>query len=150
MKIHDGVRRRGTRSRRSACRCRARRSSVVGRLSAAVDAVVGIDEPPDARHPLATTRAARTGKPSRDWARYLDDALEMMFTSQRVAASVFEAVLEESGIPETASIAMPGNTSITAQQVKEKYADLYDHLVRDPQGVRGRDQSCHCRVQLPG
>jgi UDP-2,3-diacylglucosamine pyrophosphatase LpxH len=76
---------------------------------------------------VVTTHAARTGKPSRDWARYLDDTLEMMFSSQRVAASVFEAVLEEAGIPETASIAMPGDTSITAHQVKEKYADLYDH-----------------------
>lgn len=73
-----------------------------------------------------TTRAARTGKTSRDWACYLDDALEMASSSQRVAASVFEAVLEEAGVPETASIAMPGDTSVTVREVKDRYADLYD------------------------
>jgi UDP-2,3-diacylglucosamine pyrophosphatase LpxH len=76
---------------------------------------------------VTTTRAAKTGKTGREYATYLDDIMEMSFTSQRLAASVFEAVLEEAGVPETASIAMPGNTSITVREVKDRYADLYDH-----------------------
>jgi hypothetical protein len=76
---------------------------------------------------VITTRAARTGETGRDWGCYLDDALEMGLTSQRVPASVFEAVLEEAHLPETTSILMPDSTSVTAHDVKEKYADLYDH-----------------------
>lgn len=75
---------------------------------------------------VVSTRAARTGEAEREWARYLDDLLETLFSSQRVAASVFEAVLEEANIPESATIAMPDNTSITVHEVKERYADLYD------------------------
>lgn len=75
---------------------------------------------------VVTTRAARTGEAGRDWARYLDDVMETAFTSQRIATSVFEAVLEEAHLPGTTRIVMPDNTSITANEVKERYADLYD------------------------
>ena len=76
---------------------------------------------------VVTTRAARTGQTGRTWGSYLDDALETMFTSQKIAASVFEGVLEEAGIPESAPITMPDGSSITTGEVKARYADLYDH-----------------------
>lgn len=83
---------------------------------------------------VVTTRAARTGEKVREWARFLDDILEMACTSERLAGSVFEAVLEEAQLPEATKIVMPDSTTITAHDVKERYAHLYDQWCKTHTG----------------
>ena len=91
---------------------------------------------PVARLPLGyfisrviATKARDTGSSKRHYWRYADDLLEA-FGPQRLGASVFEAVLEEAGLDETTEILMPKTNGkvmfVTAGQVKQKYAALYD------------------------
>ncbi len=75
---------------------------------------------------IQATRVATTGKQGREYATYLDDLLETMVTSQKLAASVFEAVLEEARVPESASIRMTANTAVPIADIKARYANLYD------------------------
>jgi UDP-2,3-diacylglucosamine pyrophosphatase LpxH len=107
---------------------------------------------------VVATKARNTGSAKRHYWSYADDLLEMI-GPQKLAASVFEAVLEEAGLDETTQIRIPKRNSgvpsaaagkvpkkasrakpgaardkepddeytcVTAGQVKEKYAPLYD------------------------
>jgi UDP-2,3-diacylglucosamine pyrophosphatase LpxH len=78
---------------------------------------------------VIATKARDTGSGKRHYWSYADDLLEML-GPQRMAASVFEAVLEEAGLDETTDIVMPKRNGkdkiVTAEQVKNKYAALYD------------------------
>ncbi len=81
---------------------------------------------------VAATQAARTGDAKRHYWTYVDDLLEIL-GPQTLAQSVFEAVLEEAGLPDDAEIVMAGkggtggtNSAVTASDVKQKYANLYD------------------------
>ena len=78
------------------------------------------------------TKARDTGDAKRHYWSYADDLLEML-GPQRLGASVFEAVLEEAGLDDDTKILMPKRNDkvkiITAGQVKEKYAALYDQWI---------------------
>jgi len=78
---------------------------------------------------VVATKSRDTGSADRHYWMYADDLLEAL-GPQRLAASVFEAVLEEAGLNENTKIRMPGRSSnaaaVTAGEVKKKYADLYD------------------------
>lgn len=81
---------------------------------------------------VAATKAARTGDAKRHYGTYVDDLLEIL-GPQTLAQSVFEAVLEEAGLPDDVEIVMAketkagrGRVSIRASEVKSKYACLYD------------------------
>ncbi|MHC4645486.1 MAG: metallophosphoesterase [Planctomycetota bacterium] len=78
---------------------------------------------------VVATKARETGSVKRHYWAYADDLLETL-GPQRLAASVFEAVLEEAGLKESTKIRMPKKNgraeSVTAAQVKERYAGLYD------------------------
>ncbi len=78
---------------------------------------------------VAATQAARTGHADRHFWTYADDMLEML-GPQKMPQSVFEAVLEEAGLPQNVEIKMypvgGEPASIRANLVKEKYANLYD------------------------
>jgi UDP-2,3-diacylglucosamine pyrophosphatase LpxH len=78
---------------------------------------------------VVATNARDTGSSKRHYWRYADDLLEA-FGPQRLGASVFEAVLEEAGLNENTKIQMPKTNGkavpVTAGQVKQKYAALYD------------------------
>ena len=81
---------------------------------------------------VVATKARDTGDPQRHYWSYADDLLEML-GPQRLGASVFEAVLEEAGLDETTKIKMPKRNgkviSVTAGQIKQQYAALYDQWV---------------------
>ena len=105
---------------------------------------------------VVATKARDTGDAKRHYWSYADDLLEMV-GPQKMAACVFEAVLEEAGLNENTKIVMlekngkaktgkktgktksatigqgkkknngdDGEVSITAGEVKERYANLYD------------------------
>ena len=91
---------------------------------------------------VVATRARNTGKTKRHYWSYADDLLEMV-GPQKLAACVFEAVLEEADIEEDTAIKMRRRggaanpmtdgrcneedcVCITAGQVKERFAALYD------------------------
>lgn len=78
---------------------------------------------------VIATKTRDKGPGKRNCWSYADDLLEML-GPQRMAASVFEAVLEEAGLDETTEIKMPKRNgkkwSVIAQDVKDKYASLYD------------------------
>jgi len=78
---------------------------------------------------VAATKAARTGNAKRHFWTYFDDFLEML-GPQRVPESVFEAILEEAGLPEDVEIEMPPlggkGDKVMASDIKQRYADLYD------------------------
>jgi UDP-2,3-diacylglucosamine pyrophosphatase LpxH len=78
---------------------------------------------------VIATKARETGSAKRHYWTYADDVLEM-FGPQRLASSVFEAVLEEAGLDEDTRILMPKKNGkdqfVTAEQVKKRYAGLYD------------------------
>lgn len=77
---------------------------------------------------VVATKASKTGSSQRHYWTYIDDFLELL-GPQTLAESVFEALLEEAGLPEDAEIKMRGTTGHTykvkANEIKEKYADLY-------------------------
>jgi UDP-2,3-diacylglucosamine pyrophosphatase LpxH len=104
----------------------------------------------DARMPLGyfisrvvATRARNTGKTKRHYWSFADDLLEMV-GPQKLAACVFEAVLEEAGLENETQIKMRRRditakpktkkdddkeedcVCIAAGEVKEKFANLYD------------------------
>jgi UDP-2,3-diacylglucosamine pyrophosphatase LpxH len=93
---------------------------------------------------LVATRARNTGKTKRHYWSFADDLLEMV-GPQKLAASVFEAVLEEAGLENDTQIQLRKRSvtpksgteepdpegkndivCITAGEVKEKFANLYD------------------------
>ncbi|MFZ7110978.1 MAG: metallophosphoesterase [Desulfatiglandales bacterium] len=78
---------------------------------------------------VVATRSRDTGSTERHYWAYADDLIETL-GPQRLAASIFEAVLEEACLKETTKIQMPRRNGkaefVTAGQVKEKYACLYD------------------------
>lgn len=78
---------------------------------------------------VVATKTRDTGSTDRHYWTYADDLLETL-GPQRLAASVFEAVLEEAGLSEHTEIRMPKSNgkagTVTAGAVKEKYAALYD------------------------
>lgn len=74
---------------------------------------------------VAATKAARTGDTKRHYWTYVDDLLEIL-GPQTLPKSVFEAMLEEAGLPDDVAIMMPESVTIKASEVKEKYANLYD------------------------
>jgi UDP-2,3-diacylglucosamine pyrophosphatase LpxH len=75
------------------------------------------------------TKASKTGRSHRHYWTYIDDFLELL-GPEKIPESVFEAVLEEAGLPDDAEIKMypvAGKAkSINAREVKAKYADLYE------------------------
>lgn len=77
---------------------------------------------------IVATREYETGISKRHYWTYADDLLETL-GPQKLAASVFEALLEEANLSENVSISMPSRggeeVKITAREVKEKYSDLY-------------------------
>ena len=76
---------------------------------------------------VAATKANRTGHEVRFTTKYLDDLLETL-GPQTLPASVFEAVLEDAGLDKRTGILMGSlpTVSITAQQVMDRYAKLYE------------------------
>jgi UDP-2,3-diacylglucosamine pyrophosphatase LpxH len=78
---------------------------------------------------VVATKSRDTGSADRHYWTYADDLLETL-GPQRLAASVFEGVLEEACLNDKTKILMPKRNgkaeSVTADQVKEKYAALYD------------------------
>jgi UDP-2,3-diacylglucosamine pyrophosphatase LpxH len=78
---------------------------------------------------LDTTIAQKTGSSRRHYWTYFDDMLESL-GPQKIAASVFEAVLEEAGLDENSVIVMGvkegKEITMEASMVKERYANLYD------------------------
>lgn len=78
---------------------------------------------------IVATREYETGISDRHSWTYADDILEIL-GPQKLAASIFEAVLEEAGLPEDTKINMPPKggkpITISASEVKEKYSSLYD------------------------
>jgi len=81
---------------------------------------------------VVATKARDTGDPERHYWSYADDLLEIL-GPERLGSCVFEAVLEEAGLDETTQIKMPKRNSkaisVTAGQVKQRYAALYDQWV---------------------
>jgi UDP-2,3-diacylglucosamine pyrophosphatase LpxH len=81
---------------------------------------------------VVATKAHNTGDPKRHYWSYADDLLEML-GPERLGPCIFEAVLEEAGLGETQEIRMPRNYGwgdvVTAGQVKQRYAALYDQWV---------------------
>ena len=78
---------------------------------------------------VVATNARDTGSAERHYWTYADDLLETL-GPQRLAASVFEAMLEDAGLRDDTKIRMPKRNGkavvVTAGQVKERYACLYD------------------------
>jgi len=78
---------------------------------------------------VVATRSRDTGSGERHYWKYADDLLETL-GPQRLASSIFEAVLEEACLNADTPIRMPKRNgkadAVTAGQVKEKYARLYD------------------------
>ncbi len=80
---------------------------------------------------VAATKAARTGDSKRHYWTYVDDLLELL-GPQTLPQSVFEAMLEEAGLPDDVEIIMKEEEPtgkkifIKASEVKEKYANLYE------------------------
>lgn len=78
---------------------------------------------------VVATRAYETGIKERHYWTFADDLLETL-GPQRLPASIFEAVLEEAGLPEDVPIHMRSKTGnelpIGADVVKERYANLYE------------------------
>ena len=78
------------------------------------------------------TKARDTGDPQRHYWSYADDLLEML-GPERLGSCVFEAVLEEADLDENTEIKMAKKNgkviSVTAGQVKQQYAALYDQWV---------------------
>lgn len=74
---------------------------------------------------VIATRTARTGKSNREYARYADDLLECL-GPQTLAQSVFEALLEEAKIADSEIIQLPGGSTTTAGEIKQRYANLYE------------------------
>lgn len=78
---------------------------------------------------VVATKTRDTGSADRHYWTYADDLLEIL-GPQKLAASVFESVLEEACLTDSTEIRMPKRNGksqiVTAKQVKEKYADLYD------------------------
>ena len=78
---------------------------------------------------VIATKTRDTGSADRHYWTYADDLLETL-GPQKLAASVFESVLEEACLADNTKILMPKRNgkseSVTAEQVKEKYAALYD------------------------
>ena len=78
---------------------------------------------------VVATKSRDTGSVDRHYWTYADDLLEIL-GPQRLAAGVFEAILEEACLNDKTEILMPKRNgkakSVTAGQVKEKYAALYD------------------------
>jgi UDP-2,3-diacylglucosamine pyrophosphatase LpxH len=79
------------------------------------------------------TKAAKTGSKDRHYWTYFDDLLEAV-GPQTISESVFESILEESGIPEDAEIVMPPvggvDSRVDVPKIKEKYRSLYDQWVQ--------------------
>jgi UDP-2,3-diacylglucosamine pyrophosphatase LpxH len=78
---------------------------------------------------VIATKARDTGHADRHYWTYADDLLEIL-GPQKLGTSVFEAVLEEADLDDDTKIHMPKRNGkskiVTAGQVKEKYAALYD------------------------
>jgi UDP-2,3-diacylglucosamine pyrophosphatase LpxH len=83
---------------------------------------------------IITTRAARTGETDRKWMSYFDDVMDVVSSSKHLATAVFNALLEEARIPDSASVALPGDTSITVQDMKARYADVYEQWCASHKG----------------
>jgi len=76
---------------------------------------------------MVATMEANTGTGERHYWKYLDDFLESL-GPQRLAASVFEAVQEDAGLPDDFHFQM-NNRKLDAQSVKSRYSGLYDQWV---------------------
>jgi UDP-2,3-diacylglucosamine pyrophosphatase LpxH len=78
---------------------------------------------------VVATKTYNTGDRAPHWWTYVDDLLEAV-GPEKLAACVFEAVLEEARLPLDTIIIMPkrnGQTvTVTAQQISAKYENLYD------------------------
>lgn len=78
---------------------------------------------------VTATKQYETGDADRHYWTCADDLLETL-GPQKLAASLFEAVLEEAGLDEDVVIRMPSRRGkkdgLQAKKVKEKYARLYD------------------------
>jgi UDP-2,3-diacylglucosamine pyrophosphatase LpxH len=84
---------------------------------------------------VQATRQTRTGSRGREYASYIDDLLEVIFTSQKLAASVFEAILEEADLPESELLILPNGEKVRLATVKDAYKDLYDEWCATHGGV---------------
>jgi len=77
---------------------------------------------------VAATRTYTTGHADRHWWTYVDDVLEAV-GPDKIAACVFEAILEEARLSYDTEIVMPKRNgrevTFTARQISERYADLY-------------------------
>lgn len=74
---------------------------------------------------VEATRVQRQGTRRRRIETYVDDLLELL-GPQKLASTVWEAILEETGLRHDVEIVLPNGFPITAQQVKERYANVYD------------------------
>ena len=78
---------------------------------------------------VVATKATRTGVQKRSYATYIDDFFETI-GPERLAESVWEAVLEEANIRPTEDIIMQdsyGNDyTVTQNEIRTRYANLYD------------------------
>lgn len=75
---------------------------------------------------VVATGQRNTGRADRHYWSYADDFLEML-GPQTMAQSLFEAMLEEAGLPDDEPIKMPPPARDTnAAEIKQKYARLYD------------------------
>ncbi|MCP4673960.1 MAG: hypothetical protein GY854_00255 [Deltaproteobacteria bacterium] len=78
---------------------------------------------------VVTTQAANTGTTERHVWGYVDDLLEAL-GPQKMAASVWEAVLEEANLSDSTQIRMSRKAKISAKTIKRVYADLFDQWTR--------------------
>jgi UDP-2,3-diacylglucosamine pyrophosphatase LpxH len=75
---------------------------------------------------LEATRQARTGQGGRDYLSYLDDVMNMLATSEELAAAVFDAVMEETNVTSDTTIVMPDGREIALSEIRDAYKNLYD------------------------
>ena len=62
--------------------------------------------------------------------RFVDDLLEAAFTTQTIASSVLEALMEHRGLTAATLVKMPdGRPDVALGVVKERYANLFDRWV---------------------
>ncbi len=77
---------------------------------------------------VVATKFYNTGHGDRHWWTYVDDMLEAV-GPDKLAASAFEAVLEEAGLSLDTTIVMPSrngqSVTVTAQEIMQKYQNLY-------------------------
>lgn len=78
---------------------------------------------------VTATKTYLTGEPNSNWLTYVDDLLESV-GPEKLAACVFESVLEAANLDLDAEIVLPKrngrSASVTARQISQRYENLYD------------------------